>query len=110
MNNASNIRLRISLGDRGRSEGREGKMGNPVEVKWSAEDGYVGKDRPKWTEIDASDFINLSRAEAEALFDEIMEENFRQEVTWACHDYEGSLNELMEAAAKMAKEEADVND
>lgn len=69
-----------------------------VKIRWQACDGYVGKDRPQETTIDASEFEGLSRSEAENLLSSIMEDEFRQTVTWECDDYEGAVDELMKAA------------
>lgn len=77
-----------------------------IKVKWQAADGYVSGRRPQETVIDASDFVGLDRAEAEKLFDEIMNDDFRQKVTCDLDDYDASLQELMDAAAKLAEEDA----
>jgi hypothetical protein len=69
-----------------------------VKVRWQAADGYVGGARPQTTTIEASDFEGLSRIEAEELFDELMDDAFREKVTLECDDYEASLNEIMAAA------------
>lgn len=74
-----------------------------IKVKWSASDGYVGKDRPQTTTIDASEFEGLSRKEAEELFEELMEDDFRNKVSWDCDDYDGAINEIM-ASASQGKE------
>jgi hypothetical protein len=76
-----------------------------IEVKWQAADGYVGGRRPQVTTIDASDFVGLDRVEAEKLFDEIMEDSFRQRVCWDCDNYDTSLQEIMDAAAKLGEAE-----
>ena len=74
-----------------------------ITVKWQAADGYVGGQRPQVTIIEASDFVGRSREEAEEIFDEIMEDAFRQKVCWECDDYEGVLKEIMDAAAKLGE-------
>ncbi len=76
-----------------------------VKVKWQASDGYVGGARPQVTIIDASDYIGLSRLEAEKMFDEDMENAFREKVCWYCDDYEASLGEVIAAAAKLNAED-----
>lgn len=76
-----------------------------IKVQWQAADGYVGGSRLQVTKIDASDFIGLDRVEAEKLFDEIMEESFREKVCWDCDNYEASLQEIMDAAKKLETEE-----
>ncbi len=77
---------------------REGEM-TKIKVRWQASDGYIGKDRPQVTTIEASDFEGLERREAEALFEELMEDDFRNKVSWDCDDYDGAIDEIMEAAA-----------
>jgi hypothetical protein len=77
---------------------KEGKQMTKIKVHWQASDGYVGKDRPQVATIDASEFEGLSRREAEELFDELMEDAFRNKVSWDCDDYDGAIDEIMAAA------------
>lgn len=76
-----------------------------VKVRWQASDGYVGGSRPQVAIIDVSDYVGLSRFEAENMFDSDMEAAFRDQVQWDCDDYEASLSEIIEAAAKLAVED-----
>lgn len=76
-------------------------MAKKIEVRWQAADGYAGARRPQATMIEVSDFAGLSRLEAERLFDEIMEEAFRQRVCWECDDYDGAISEIMAVAEKV---------
>jgi hypothetical protein len=69
-----------------------------VKVRWYAADGYLCNDRPKTAVIDASDFEGLDRADAEDLFNELMQDIFLEKVAWDCDDYEASLDEIMAAA------------
>lgn len=73
-----------------------------IEVKWQASDGYVSGRRPQTTMVDASDFVGLDRIEAEKLFDKIMMDDFLQKVTCDLDDYDASLQEIMDAAAKLS--------
>jgi hypothetical protein len=78
-----------------------------VTVKWYAADGYVGKDRPKYAEIEVSDFSCMDANEAEELLDEIMQKTFLQQVNWECADYKTSIAEIMAAASAQHKIEED---
>jgi hypothetical protein len=78
-----------------------GIMSSRIEVTWQAADGYVGGRRPQTTKIEVSDFVGLTRLEAEMLFDQIINEDFSQRVQWECDDYEASLSEIMAAAAAL---------
>jgi len=71
-----------------------------VQIKWQAADGYFGKDRPQMTEIEAYDFEGLTRGEVQNLFDEMMEDAFRQKVSWEVDDYDGAIDEIMAAASQ----------
>jgi hypothetical protein len=76
-------------------------MTTRIKVKWQADDGYVGKDRPQVTTIDPADFVGLDAIQAEKLFTELMEDAFRERVTWECDDPEGTLAEIIAAAAEL---------
>lgn len=76
-----------------------------IEVKWQASDGYVGGQRPQYTTVEISDFVGLDRDEAQKLFEEIVDDDFRQKVCVDYADYDGSLQEIMEEAKKLEAED-----
>jgi hypothetical protein len=73
-----------------------------VTVEWHISDGYVGGSRPQTARVEVSDFVGLTRVEAERLLNEIMQEHLLEKVTWECKDYDASLQEIMDAAAKLS--------
>jgi hypothetical protein len=76
-------------------------MARNIKVEWEIEDGYAGGVRPQTTMVDPSDFIGLTRKEAEATLSEIMQEAFLQRVGWECKDFDASLAEIRAAAAEL---------
>ncbi len=67
-------------------------MAEKIKVEWEIEDGYAGPSRTQVAKIDPAGFVGMNRKEAVREFNE-------------CADYEASLTEIMQAAAKIQAEE-----
>lgn len=80
-------------------------MAEKIKVEWEIEDGYAGPSRTQVARIDPTGFVGMNRKEAVRELNECMEEEFRERVHWECKDYEASLTEIMQAAAKIQAEE-----
>lgn len=81
-------------------------MTRTIKVEWEVTDGYVSGGRPQTAKIDPSDFIGLTRKEAEVTLRDIMQEEFLQRVGWECKDFDASLAEIRAAAAELEAENA----
>jgi hypothetical protein len=68
-----------------------------IEIRWSVEDGYVGKDRPQTTVFDSDDVMDeedweqLTEEEKQGYIHESVQDDFEQKITWSIDDY--GLNE-----------------
>lgn len=54
-----------------------------MKITWEVEDGYCGKSRPQFTEVDDSDLEACeTEEERNQLIEEAIQEDFEQNITW----------------------------
>ena len=60
-----------------------------MRIRWEVEDGYVGKDRPHYTDIPDSEIEDLEGEELENYIEEWVREEFEQNISyyWDIVDY-----------------------
>lgn len=52
-------------------------------MRWQVDDGYAGKSRPHYTEIDGEDWDACEDdAERESLINEYVQQDFEQHISW----------------------------
>ena len=54
-----------------------------MKIKWQVDDGYVGKDRPQFTEIDDNELAECTtEQERESLIIEAIDMDFIHKISW----------------------------
>lgn len=60
-----------------------------MKVRWEVDDGYVGKDRPQYTEIDDEELKDYPEGEERDNFiEENVRDDFEQRITFSIMGYE----------------------
>lgn len=73
-------------------------MGKKIEVRWEVEDGYVGKSRTQYTEIDVEDLLAscADREEADNYIQESVREDFDNCISFTMHNLDECLDQFEE--------------
>jgi hypothetical protein len=54
-----------------------------MRITWEVEDGYAGKSRPQFTDIDDDDLADCeTEEEKEDLINSVVQDDFEQNITW----------------------------
>ena len=54
-----------------------------MKIRWEVDDGYVGKSRPQYTEIDDEELAECSDdEERQQLIDEYVQQDFENKISW----------------------------
>ena len=54
-----------------------------MKITWEVEDGYIGKFRPQYTEVDDDDLAKCeTEEEREKVIFDAVQEDFDQKITW----------------------------
>ena len=55
-----------------------------MQITWEVEDGYIGKSRPQFTEIDDDDLSECSTdEEREEFIEQCVQEDFMSNISWS---------------------------
>lgn len=69
-----------------------------IKVKWYASDGYVGKDRPQFFQLDPSEFVGMDRAQIAENLAGYLNDDFQTKVAAELADEDAAIDEIMAAA------------
>jgi len=77
-----------------------------MEIRWEVDDGYVGKDRPQYTEIDDDEICGCETVEdAMKYVEDYVQEDFEMKISWCFRNHDEVEKQIVELLESRTTEE-----